>query len=72
MKENLEVSSSIGPGITEQYHVGIYYVSLIECPARGRDQRVIVPLFIIAKSKPKDVEKIKIGKAIEVVTEALP
>ena len=72
MKENLEVSSNIGLGITEQYHVGIDYVSLIEYPAPSKNMKVTVPLFIIAKSRPDDVKEVKIMEAVEAVTKALP
>jgi len=72
MREDLKVLLSIGLKIAESYHVGIDYASLIEYPAPDKSRKVIVPLFIIAKSKPDDINKIKIREAVEAVTKALP
>jgi len=55
----------------KRYHVGIDYVSLIEYPAQGRDRKVIVPLFIIAKSGPDRLKEVDIKGAVEVTVKAL-
>ena len=71
MREDLRVLSSIGLDTVESYHVGIDYASLMEYPTPDRKGTVIVPLFIIAKSEPDDINKIKIKEAIEFAKTAI-
>ncbi len=55
----------------ESYHTGIDYVYLAKYPMLGREGDVVVPLFVIAKSKDEDVNKIDINGAINKIIEHL-
>jgi len=61
-KERLEALFHRGRNARGLHH-GIDYAALIEYPAGGR--RIIVPLFVIAKSSPYGVREIRLKEAIE-------
>ncbi len=55
----------------ESYHSGIDYIYLAKYPMPNREGDVVVPLFVIAKSKDEDVNKIDIKGAINKIIEHL-
>ena len=55
----------------ESYHSGIDYIYLAKYPMPNREGDVVVPLFVIAKSKDEDVNKIDINGAINKIIEHL-
>ncbi len=55
----------------ESYHSGIDYIYLAKYPMPNREGDVVVLLFVIAKSKDEDVNKIDIKGAINKIIEHL-
>lgn len=48
-------------------YIGIDYIMLLEYPHPNRDLKVVVPLFIIAKSNVENAKNVKIKEAIDAV-----
>jgi len=67
LRENLKIKKGPGQEFEKSYHVGIDYVFLCEYPTQKSHRKVVVPLFIIGKSKLENAKEVEIGDAINEV-----
>ncbi len=69
LREELVISTTGSRVPLESFHIGIDYVFLVEYPAPNRESKVVVPLFIVAKSSPRAIKEIRVKEAVGALLE---
>ena len=71
LREKSAILISGNRATLKSYHIGIDYMSLVEYPVPSGEHKVVVPLFVIAKSSFEAIEEIRIVEAIKAIGESL-